>query len=160
MSDEPELFTITRLSSLYKRDRRTIEHLLEGIAPAVVVKRGGKVFRKWARADVHERLSAPTATDSLRAAFEELHGIRAEIRRTKRARRSGELLDVPSVQHEVGMRISQCRSAALNLVAKTAPQIMSAAASSNARKKVRAIVKAELKQIRDDLLSPFSWERP
>jgi hypothetical protein len=159
MTDEPELYTITRLASLYRRDRRTIEHLIGDIAPATIVTQGARTFRRWRRGDVHDALSAPTASDELRAAFEVLHGIRAAMRRLKRERRTGQQLDVPQVKAELGQRIVAGREAAINLVQKVAPQIVGAAEGSRAKARVRAILKRELQEIAENLAAAFRWER-
>jgi hypothetical protein len=151
--------TISALSAAYRKDRRTVENLIGDIAPATIVTQGARTFRRWRRGDVHDSLSAPTQTDALRAAFEELHGLRAELKRMKRALRTGAHLDVARVKQEMGLRIVAGREAAINLVQKVAPQIVGAAEGSRAKARVRAILKRELQEIAENLAAPFRWER-
>jgi hypothetical protein len=162
MSDPDDQLTISALAAAYGRDRRTVARLLQGVTPSIVSEYRGRPLNRYRRGDVEGLITAPTDHDNLQAAFERLHGARADKLKLKRRIRDGDALLEAAVLAELVNRFVKTRSAMLGFTSKYGGQfihIQGYADRTKARAELKALLKRAMEEIGRDLLQPFTWDK-
>jgi 4-hydroxyphenylpyruvate dioxygenase-like putative hemolysin len=162
MTSPDDLLTINALAAAYRRDRRTVAKMLQGVEPASTTTYRGRPSALYRRGDVAAIVCAPTDGDRLKEAFERLHGARADVLALKRKLRAGTLLDANAVRNELLGRILIARSAMLGITGRYGGRLValqSYADRAKARATLKALLDEAMREIEQNLCAPFSWEQ-
>jgi hypothetical protein len=162
MSNPNDQLTISALAAAYGRDRRTVSRMLRGMAPSSTSEYRGRTLNRYRRGDVEAVITAPTDHDSLKAAFERLHGARADILKLKRRLRDGDAICADVILAELVNRFIRTRSAMLGFTNKYGAQFTQFQGyedRSKARADLKALLRRAMEEIGRDLCQPFTWEK-
>jgi len=161
MSNPNDQLTISALAATYGRDRRTVSRMLRGMAPSSTSDYRGRTLNRYRRGDVEAVITAPTDHDSIKAAFERLHGARADTLKLKRRLRDGDAISADVLVAELFNRFVTTRSAMLGFTNKHGGQFMQIQGledRSKARADLKALLRRAMAEIGLDLCQPFTWE--
>jgi hypothetical protein len=162
MSNPNDQLTINALAAAYKRDRRTVARMLQGVPPSSVSEYRGRSLKRYRRGDAEPLITAPSDHDNLRAAFERLHGARADMLKLKRHLRDGDVLLQDDVLAELVNRFVRTRSAMLGFTSKYGGQFIHLQGyddRTRARAELKALLKRAMEEIGRDLFQPFTWDK-
>jgi hypothetical protein len=162
MSNPDDQLTISALAAAYGRDRRTVARMLKGMAPTGTTEYRGRTLNRYRRGDVEAILTAPTDHDSLSAAYERLHGARADLLKLKRRLRDGDLIPVDAFVAELTDRFTNTRSAMLGFTNKYGGQFTHLQGYDypvKARTALNTLLDKAMAEIGRDLCQPFTWDK-
>jgi hypothetical protein len=162
MSNPDDQLTISALAAAYGRDRRTVARMLKGMAPSSTSEYRGRTLNRYRRGEVEPAITAPTDHDSLRAAFERLHGARADTLKLKRRLRDGDAISADVFVAELINRFVKTRTAMLGFTNNYGGQfahLQGYADPSKARAELKALLHRAMAEIGRDLCQPFTWDK-